>query len=279
MQQPRLEPGNDIRDRRGRRARRTIAEQSGEATRGGGRHGSPPRLIMILPFKPSKSDTHKLEVLAEQAELCSECPSSCVAFRWMLDRRRTLEEGSVHIVKHPCPVRKQRVDATSIKRIISKSGIPPNTPPLFVPGGIPPGVTIVAPQRTIFTVDDELALRRAAAGALVSWVEMFYQPAHYEAYHTLAMGTSWSDAAERWMNAPFIAFIGWHFRGVREDLAVLLNHALLTRIERALTTVVTCSVDPLLLSPRWPSDGAVVDALRSPSLTIRVSSSGVTFER
>ena len=94
------------------------------------------------------------------------------------------------------------------------------------------------------------------------------RPALYLPYYLLP--NFWRDHVDTWKHVPLIAFVSWHFRGLREEHAAVLNDILLSRLDEGLLTVVGCSADPTLLSPRWQTDTPVVDALKHPNLFVRV---------
>ena len=133
----------------------------------------------------------------------------------------------------------------------------------------PASLTVVTPQKYVTSLEDEITLRNVANQLMTNAVIAAAQPALWVSYQ-LDWEGAWREHIAGWKQTPIVAFIAWSFRGLPETFSAALNDALIHRVMNEMTTIVTCSCDPLLLTPRWESDRAVLSALRKPAMRVRV---------
>ena len=154
-----------------------------------------------------------------------------------------------------------------IQTLITDSGVPPVEHVTDVLPSLD-GLTVICPQKYVYTIEDELGIRNVAANLLINWVNVYEEPGVWSSY-TLDIIKEYKNNIEKWKSSPIVAWVGWGFRGLGEQQAAVLNDCLLYRMMEKLPTIVTCSVDPMLLTPKWNSDRPVVSLLRKPAMRVR----------
>jgi hypothetical protein len=154
--------------------------------------------------------------------------------------------------------------------MLAAAGIPSGTRPIVCPW-LRNGLTVVCPDWKATTLAEELEIRRVTAGIVAGWIVEHQTPALYQPYYMTR--SFWRDDITFWKRAPLAAFVSWHFRGLREEHAAAFNDVLLHRLDNNLPTVVSLSAHPSFLLPRWPTDEAIVDALRKPNFFVQVGRS------
>ena len=143
----------------------------------------------------------------------------------------------------------------------------------------PSGLTVVTVPKYVRTLEEELLVRRVAAQLVINEVIATEEPALWNSY-TLDISGDWKKHIEQWKTIPICVWVGWGFRGLSEYAACALNDAVLHRIMNGLCTIITSSVDPMLLTPRWHSDRSVLSGMRKPGIRVRVhSEDNIVVER
>lgn len=196
-------------------------------------------------------DAEKLEA---QIAKCRGCrPTECDGWKYVVQR----STGELSLTR--C----ERGDNEHIRRMIDDSGVVCSAQALTPELG---GLTVVCPQERVWTVEDELEVRRTADALVIGWIRSTGQPGFR--YDHRQGGAVWDDIMEA-RTAPLACFVAWHFRGMSEQVAVAFANCVLSRIEQGLTTVMTCSADPALVLPKWECDRPLLDAMRRPAMLIR----------
>jgi hypothetical protein len=145
-------------------------------------------------------------------------------------------------------------------RVVSKSRIViPST-------GFPNGLIVVSPFERIRTVEDELSIRRMADALVCGWIQETQTVA--KRYDLVSGESVWAELADA-KEVPMACFVAWHFRGMSEIIGVTYAACVLGRIEGSKPTIVTCSAEPGLLTPRWDSDRSLIDAMKKCALIVR----------
>lgn len=224
----------------------------------GGSH----RNMLVTPADERQSAA--LDLVLGSVARCQECPPGCDGMRWVWD------PVSGTAVRRMCMEADAHTNARAATELIEASGVPAGTRPI-VCKWLRHGITVVCPPWKVTTLDEELSIRNVTAGIVVGWIMERQSPAIYHPYYMTR--SFWRDDISLWKNIPLIAFVGWHFRGLREEHAAAFNDVLLSRLDKGLPTVVSLSADPTMLLPRWQTDEAVVDAIRRPDFFVRVSKS------
>lgn len=216
--------------------------------------------MRITPKTQTQADA-LARVLSYARQCAASCdPTVCSGLRWVWDPRANTA------VRQLCPRATEAVRAKAAQQMIEASGVPPDTKPIVC--SWLSGLTVVCPDWKATTLDHELQLRRTTAGIVAGWIISHQQQAYYLPYY-LVPGF-WRDHVHTWKHAAMLAFVSWHFRGLSEEHASVFNDILLHRLDSGLQTVVCCSADPSLLTPRWKTDVPVVDAIQHPNYFVRV---------
>jgi hypothetical protein len=168
-------------------------------------------------------------------------------------------------------------DQDSLRKLVAASGAPAVRPHVLT-NGIPLGLTIVCPPLRIHTVEEEKHMQRVAAGLLVGWIHEQRLPAVFCPASHFVGRYGWQDGIRMLDAIGLLVLTGYHFRGLSEDVAVVLADGILSRIIKEQPTICTCSVDPSLLAPRWHADVALVAAFQQPSLVVRVDKTAANAE-
>lgn len=165
----------------------------------------------------------------------------------------------------------RHTDNYFINNLIRESGAPIIEELPALKHVCPRGLTVITVPKYVRTLEEELLVRRAAAQLMINEVIATEEPALWNSY-TLDINGDWKKYIEQWKMIPVCVWIGWTFRGLNEYLACALNDALLHRLMNGLCTIITSSVDPMLLTPRWHSDRPILSALRKPHMRVRIHS-------
>lgn len=215
--------------------------------------------MLITPS--TKAQAADLSLVKQSSERCSNCSDDCDGLRWVWD----LPSSSA--IRQLCPRASENAKALAALSMLADSGIPEQTTPIIC--SWLSGLTVVCPPWKASAYTHELRLRRTTAGIVAGWIVEKQSPALYVPYY---MTTSyWRDDIKKWMTTPLMAFVGWHFRGLRQEHSCVFNDILLSRLDKGYPTVVCCSADPSLLLPRWVTDEPALDALQHPTSFVRVT--------
>lgn len=223
--------------------------------------------MLVIP--ENRQQNESLSLVLSSVERCSVCPDNCDGRRWVWDSEQKTA------VRVSCPHASDIVRERDVLSLAKSAGISPDTRPIVCPWLR--GLTVVCPEWRVKTVDDELEIRRVTSGIVYGWIVEHQTPALYQPYYMTK--SFWRDDISLWKRIPMAAFVGWHFRGLREEHAVAFNDVLLTRLDKQLPTVVSLSADPSLLTPRMNVDEPIVDALRKPDFFVRVGRSKPTANK
>lgn len=215
--------------------------------------------MIVVP--QTQAQAADLALVARSAAACTSCPPDCDGMRWVWDPK------SLSAARQFCPHASDRAREQAARHMLQLSGVPQTTIPIICPWLS--GVTVVCPPWKAVTVNQELNLRRTTAGIVAGWIIEKQQPAFYLPYYLASQ--SWWAKVETWKTAPLVAFVGWHFRGLRQEHSCVFNDVLLSRLDTGLPTVVCCSADPSLLIPRWVTDEPALDAIQHPKFFVRAN--------
>ena len=163
------------------------------------------------------------------------------------------------------------IDNYFINNLIRESGAPIIEELPSLKHVRPSGLTVITVPKYVRTLEEELLVRRAAAQLMINEVIATEEPALWNSY-TLCISFDWRNNIEQWKTLPICVWVGWGFRGLNEYAACVLNDAFLHRLMNGLCTIVTSSIDPMLVVPRWHSDRPVLSGLRKPTTRVRVHS-------
>lgn len=132
--------------------------------------------------------------------------------------------------------------------------------------GFPNGLIVVSPFERVRTVEDELSIRRMADALVCGWIQETQTVG--KRFDMAGSDSVWAGFADA-KDVPLACFVAWHFRGMTELVGVTYAACVLGRIEASKPTIVTCSAEPGLLTPRWESDKPLIDAMKKPALIVR----------